>query len=65
MGLNVRARIELVKCWPLDKASREPIKDPEHPMAVRHLKRLRGMKHTHFEGFDIEEGKWTFTVDHF
>ena len=64
-GLNVRARIELVRCWALDKATREPIKNTEHPSAVRHLKRLRGMKHTTFEGFDIEEGKWTFTVDHF
>jgi len=65
VGLNVRARIELVRCWPLDKASREPIKDPNHPMAVRHLKRLRSMKHTQFGNFDWEEGKWTFTVDHF
>lgn len=64
-GLNVRARITLVHCWPLDKATREPIKDAEHPMAVRHLKRLKNMKNTHFESFDIEEGKWVFTVDHF
>ena len=64
-GLNVKARIELVRCWALDKATREPIKDESHPSAVRHLKRLKGMKHTNFESFDIEEGKWTFTVDHF
>ncbi|KAI0638585.1 nucleoporin autopeptidase-domain-containing protein [Trametes polyzona] len=64
-GLNVKARIVLVRCWALDKATREPIKDPEHPAAQRHLKRLRNMKETHFEEFDIGEGKWTFTVDHF
>ncbi|KAI0650832.1 nucleoporin autopeptidase-domain-containing protein [Trametes meyenii] len=64
-GLNVKARIELVRCWALDKATREPIKDAEHPAAQRHLKRLRNMKETRFEGFDLEEGKWTFTVDHF
>lgn len=64
-GLNVRARIELIRCWALDKATREPIKDAKHPSALRHYKRLRNMKDTHFEGFDIEEGKWTFTVDHF
>ena len=64
-GLNVRARIELVRCCALDKATREPIRDAAHPSAVRHLKRLKGMKHTAFEGFDIEEGKWTFTVEHF
>ncbi|CCM03350.1 uncharacterized protein FIBRA_05479 [Fibroporia radiculosa] len=64
-GLNVRAKIELIRCWALDKATREPIKDEKHPHAVRHLKRLKNMKHTHFENYDIEEGKWTFTVDHF
>ncbi|KAI0677639.1 nucleoporin autopeptidase-domain-containing protein [Trametes maxima] len=64
-GLNVKARIELVRCWALDKATREPIKDASHPAAQRHLKRLRNMKETRFEGFDLEEGKWTFTVDHF
>ncbi|KAH7926776.1 hypothetical protein BV22DRAFT_1111472 [Leucogyrophana mollusca] len=64
-GLNVAARIILVRCWATDKATREPIKDEKHAMAVKHLKRLKSMKNTHFESFDINEGKWTFTVDHF
>ena len=64
-GINGPARITLVKCWALDKATREPIKDESHPGAVRHLKRLKNMKGTHFESFDIAEGKWVFTVDHF
>lgn len=64
-GLNVKARLELVRCWALDKATREPIKDQTNAAAQKHLKRLKNMKHTHFEGFDISEGKWTFTVDHF
>lgn len=64
-GLNVRARIILVRCWATDKATREPIKDEKDPGAVKHLKRLKAMKDTHFESFDIQEGKWTFTVDHF
>ncbi|KII95281.1 hypothetical protein PLICRDRAFT_208927 [Plicaturopsis crispa FD-325 SS-3] len=64
-GLNVRARITLVRCWAADKATREPIKDEKHLAAIKHLKRLRNMKHTHFEGFDFAEGKWTFTVEHF
>ncbi|KAH8092457.1 hypothetical protein BXZ70DRAFT_993337 [Cristinia sonorae] len=64
-GLNVKARIELIRCWPLDKATREPIKDEKHPSVARHLKRLKHIKDTHFESFDLEEGKWTFTVDHF
>ena len=64
-GLNVRARLTLVRCWAVDKATREPIKDATHPAAVKHLKRLKNMKDTHFESFDITEGKWTFVVDHF
>ncbi|KAF9238804.1 nucleoporin autopeptidase-domain-containing protein [Melanogaster broomeanus] len=64
-GLNVKARIILVRCWAVDKATREPVKDEKAPSAIKHLKRLKGMKDTHFESFDVTEGKWTFTVDHF
>ncbi|KAI9508906.1 nucleoporin autopeptidase-domain-containing protein [Russula earlei] len=64
-GLNVRARITLFQCWPLDKATRQPIKMEKHPSAVKHLKRLKAMKDTTFESFDFAEGRWTFTVDHF
>lgn len=64
-GLNVRARVELDGCWPVDKATREPIKDESHPQMVKHLKRLRGMGETQFESFDMGVGKWTFTVEHF
>ena len=64
-GLNVRARIALLRCWPLDKATRQPIKDEKHPAAVKHLKRLKNMRDTAFEDFDFAEGKWTFTVEHF
>jgi len=64
-GLNVRARITLLRCWPLDKATRQPIKDHKHPSAVKHLKRLKNMNDTTFEDFDFDEGKWTFIVEHF
>jgi nuclear pore complex protein Nup98-Nup96 len=64
-GLNVRAKIILLGCWAVDKATREPVKDEKAPPAIKHLKRLKGMKETHFESFDVKEGKWTFTVDHF
>ena len=64
-GLNVRAEISLLHCWALDKATREPIKEPKHPQVVKHVKKLAAMKDTHFVGFDHAEGKWTFTVEHF
>ncbi|KAG6828653.1 hypothetical protein H0H92_007122 [Tricholoma furcatifolium] len=61
-GLNVRARLTLVNCWAVDKATREPITDDKHPSAVKHLKRLKKIPNTHFESFDIADGKWTFTL---
>lgn len=64
-GLNVRAKVELDGCWPVDKATREPIKDESHPLMIKHLKRLKGMKDTQFDSFDMKDGKWIFTVDHF
>jgi len=64
-GLNVKAKLSLEGCWAVDKATREPITDPNHPSAVKHLKRLKNMKDTHFESFDMKTGTWTFTVDHF
>lgn len=64
-GLNVESKISLERCWVSNKATRAPITDPNHPMAIKHLKRLKNMKGTHFVGFDMKTGTWTFTVDHF
>jgi nuclear pore complex protein Nup98-Nup96 len=64
-GLNARARIALTQCWPLDKATRQPITDHEHPQVLKHLKRLEHMPDTTFEDFNLEEGKWVFVVEHF
>jgi len=64
-GLNVRARVELDGCWPVDNATREPIKDESHPQMVKRLKRLRGMKDTKFKSFDTRDGKQAFTVGRF
>ncbi|KAG6891711.1 hypothetical protein C0992_010114 [Termitomyces sp. T32_za158] len=64
-GLNVAARLSLLNCWAVDKATREPIKDGSHPSASKHLKRLKKIPNTHFESFNITDGKWTFRVDHF
>ncbi|KAG6840643.1 hypothetical protein C0991_005366 [Blastosporella zonata] len=64
-GLNVAARLSLLNCWAVDKSTREPITDETHPSAAKHLRRLKKIPNTHFESFDIAEGKWTFKVDHF
>ena len=64
-GLNVKAKLSLEGCWAVDKATREPITDTNHPSVVKHLRRLKNMKDTHFDSFDMKTGTWTFTVDHF
>jgi nuclear pore complex protein Nup98-Nup96 len=61
-GLNVPAVITLERCWPLDKATREPIRDPTHPRLVQHIKRLRKLEDTEFVDFEAEEGRWVFSV---
>ncbi|KAK4047035.1 3',5'-cyclic-nucleotide phosphodiesterase [Microbotryomycetes sp. JL221] len=62
-GLNVPATITLERCWPLDKASRKPIK--EGPKLDKHIKRLQSLENTHWVDFNAETGEWVFTVDGF
>ncbi|KAG8827677.1 hypothetical protein FRC19_001525 [Serendipita sp. 401] len=64
-GLNVRARITLEGCWATDRATREPIKDENHPKHVAHVRKLKKIPNTTFEKFEIEKGEWTFIVEHF
>lgn len=64
-GLNVPATINLLRCWPVSKSTREPIKDMENPKLTSHIKRLRNLEGTRFIEFDAEEGKWTFEVEGF
>ncbi|CAE7229687.1 unnamed protein product [Rhizoctonia solani] len=64
-GLNVPAEISLEKCWPKDKATRAPIKNPNDPVWQRQERKLRKMKDTEFIGLEPESGVWTFRVPHF
>ncbi|KAG8725116.1 hypothetical protein FRC09_008459 [Ceratobasidium sp. 395] len=64
-GLNVPAEISLEKCWPKDKATRAPIKNPNDPVWQRQERKLRKMKDTEFVDFEPEKGTWTFRVPHF
>lgn len=61
-GVNVRSRIILEGVWPLDKATREPIKDENHPLLKKHVNKLKKMKNTTFEDYDTETGTWSFEV---
>ncbi|CAE6530170.1 unnamed protein product [Rhizoctonia solani] len=64
-GLNVPSEISLERCWPKDKATRAPIKNPNDPAWQRQERKLRKMKDTEFIGFEPESGVWTFRVPHF
>lgn len=64
-GLNVPAEITLEKCWPVDKATREPIKDLAHPRMKQHLRILKNQPETEFVDYKPETGTWVFKVEHF
>ncbi|CAE6383898.1 unnamed protein product [Rhizoctonia solani] len=64
-GLNVPSEISLERCWPKDKATRAPIKNPNDPAWQRQERKLRKMKDTEFISFEPESGVWTFRVPHF
>ncbi|KEP54149.1 nucleoporin [Rhizoctonia solani 123E] len=64
-GLNVPSEISLERCWPKDKATRAPIKNPNDPVWQRQERKLRKMKDTEFISFEPEGGVWTFRVPHF
>ncbi|WFC97960.1 hypothetical protein MYAM1_000680 [Malassezia yamatoensis] len=64
-GLNVPAEVSLEQCWPLDRATREPLTDPSHVRVKQHINKLRNKKNTEFVSYDPESGTWTFIVQHF
>jgi nuclear pore complex protein Nup98-Nup96 len=64
-GLNVPAEIKLYGCWPVDKATRDPIRDEKHPKFAAHLRKLKTIPETHFISYEPGKGEWVFEVQHF
>lgn len=64
-GLNVPAVISLKNCWPLDRATREPLKDPNHQRVKQHIRKLEKKEDTEFVDYEAATGTWTFKVAHF
>lgn len=64
-GLNVPALISLEQCWPIDKATRQPIFNPGHLRFQQHLAKLKRIPETEFVEFQADTGTWVFKVKHF
>ena len=66
-GLNQPAEIRLEGCWPISKATREPIRDVNmgSERMRHHVARLKAVPDTKFQDFLPETGTWVFTVEHF
>ncbi|CCF56821.1 hypothetical protein KAFR_0B05250 [Kazachstania africana CBS 2517] len=62
-GLNVRARVTCYNCFPVDKATREPIKDANHQLVKRHINKLKKVPNSKFEKYDTETGAYTFIIN--
>ncbi|RKO87511.1 nucleoporin autopeptidase-domain-containing protein, partial [Blyttiomyces helicus] len=63
-GVNVRARITLESCWPVEKATRTPITDKNDPRVFKHIDKLTRMEGTEYVGFNGNTGAWCFCVSH-
>ncbi|XP_041462451.1 nuclear pore complex protein Nup98-Nup96-like isoform X3 [Lytechinus variegatus] len=67
-GLNKKAEVTLDQTWPIDKSTRQPIKDPERLVSLEYEERLErataklGAK---FIEYRPETGSWVFQVQHF
>lgn len=67
-GLNRPAEVTLERVWPLDKSTKEPIKDPLQlvDMGFRErLERVCARQQAIFKDYRPNTGSWVFKVEHF
>lgn len=64
-SLNRKALIQLEQCWPKDKATGLPDKDPNSIRSIQLAAKLSKMPDTTMINYDAVNGIWKFTVDHF
>uniref|UniRef100_A0A914XMM5 Nuclear pore complex protein Nup98-Nup96 n=1 Tax=Plectus sambesii TaxID=2011161 RepID=A0A914XMM5_9BILA len=67
-GLNRRAEVTLERVWPIDKTTRQPIKDAQRLDAMQfrdRLERAAGQMGAVFKDYRAETGSWVFQVLHF
>ena len=64
-GINVPAEIRLERVWPIDKATKDPIKVPAKIRALKYeekLKRSCQRLGAEFVSYDENTGMWVFRV---
>ncbi|KAJ3053912.1 hypothetical protein HK097_003102 [Rhizophlyctis rosea] len=64
-GVNRPAEVQLEKCWPLDRVTKQPITDATDPRVDKHARKLEVMQDTEWLGYKPETGTWKFRVQHF
>ncbi|KAG0164768.1 hypothetical protein DFQ28_007701 [Apophysomyces sp. BC1034] len=64
-GLNALAIVKLENCYSIDKDTKKPIKDPEHPRFKLFLQKLRKREGVEFVDYDVTKGIWTFKARRF
>lgn len=67
-GLNVRARVQLLNCWPRNPDTRktEPTDDRQQLKRFESkLRKLAEASNIQFENYDPRRGKWNFIAPHF
>ena len=60
-GFNVKHRVTLYNIFAHNRETHEPVKDPEHPVARKYLKKLTAQ--SGFVSWSAQTGTWTFEVD--
>ncbi|CAG7717020.1 unnamed protein product [Allacma fusca] len=67
-GINVPAEIRLERVWPIDKATKDPIKVPAKVKALKYEEKLKKSCErlgAEFISYDEQTGRWVFKVSHF
>lgn len=60
-GFNVKHRVTLYGVFARTRDTREPVRDPEHPVAKKFAKRLQSQGK--YVSWSAQTGTWTFEVD--